>query len=74
MYKLLKRDFDNLKNKFETITTRVEYYNLKEYLKLLKDLKSDIDYEIGCVRSHQTVMEAHRIFIKYGKEKKEAGK
>jgi len=50
MHTQLKTDFDNLKEEFDTITTYVEYCDLREYLKLLKDLRESINDEIYVIK------------------------
>ena len=45
----LKRDFSNLMEDFKDITTWANTYNLKEYLELLRELKSEVDYEFNTI-------------------------
>lgn len=46
----LEELFNELNNRFNSITVNIDSYNLKEYLEYLKDFQAEIDYEIGFVK------------------------
>lgn len=52
MNKQLKIDFENLLENFGLITTYASDYDLKEYLALLENFKSEIDFEVRVIKGN----------------------